>query len=460
MTYCQSEPFVVEGGIVIADATNPSPEAGTIIWNGNDFLGWDGTQWNSLTLGLENHTAPHLNQPTSLSQGLAWTSVAVYEAHYSDNGDAVIFWQDSGNWYLSKYLNGQWSHPYSSSQAILYNSSDMNASGQILFTYESGTNIIVEEVTNTGTSVLGQIPTGTTNSNPKITLNDRGDFFISFFKTIGGQNHVHVVDRSMMTPFQISTYGTSASQHLITCSENGDAVIFWSQEKTINGDIGLYRSEYNGASWASPPGLQNTIDYAESPYSLKITDLVSSTDGQFLLLYDLDEENIGFADYYISHKIIEKRNSIWRTQEMMTSNTSGMTDSEYYDIAVSMSDNGQSNYSYTEYNNDLFTASYGLWKYDHIIENWSYENLGLGHLNYLSNDISNSKEIIACSLLYCGNRKLYLSLDGFKPDKLPNINEGIGLDGSQLGHAQVNVNNSGSYLTTWLQDSKLMYMIN
>jgi len=49
LLFSQNEKLVVEGAIVIMDNDDPAPIAGTIKWDGNDFLGYDGNVWKSLT---------------------------------------------------------------------------------------------------------------------------------------------------------------------------------------------------------------------------------------------------------------------------------------------------------------------------------------------------------------------------------------------------------------------------
>jgi len=49
LLFSQNEKLVVEGAIVIMDNDDPAPVAGTIKWDGNDFLGYDGSVWKSLT---------------------------------------------------------------------------------------------------------------------------------------------------------------------------------------------------------------------------------------------------------------------------------------------------------------------------------------------------------------------------------------------------------------------------
>ncbi len=58
MIFCTSSSFLiaqelleVEGAIQIKHTTNPTPVEGTIRWNGEDFEGWDGQEWISLTTG-------------------------------------------------------------------------------------------------------------------------------------------------------------------------------------------------------------------------------------------------------------------------------------------------------------------------------------------------------------------------------------------------------------------------
>ena len=49
--YSQEEKLEIEGAIQIGNAEDPTPDPGTIRFNpaNNDFEGWDGTQWWSLT---------------------------------------------------------------------------------------------------------------------------------------------------------------------------------------------------------------------------------------------------------------------------------------------------------------------------------------------------------------------------------------------------------------------------
>ncbi len=62
-TLAQEKQLEIEGAIKIGDLDEESPdpqEAGTIRWNptSQDFEGWDGTEWKSLTLSASSHSNP------------------------------------------------------------------------------------------------------------------------------------------------------------------------------------------------------------------------------------------------------------------------------------------------------------------------------------------------------------------------------------------------------------------
>ena len=48
-SYGQSKKVIIDGAIVISDSNGAAPVAGTIRWNGQDFQGYDGTQWRTFT---------------------------------------------------------------------------------------------------------------------------------------------------------------------------------------------------------------------------------------------------------------------------------------------------------------------------------------------------------------------------------------------------------------------------
>ncbi len=52
-SFAQEEKMVVEGAIVISDSEAPIPAAGTVRWNGQDFQGFDGTQWRTFAYVID-----------------------------------------------------------------------------------------------------------------------------------------------------------------------------------------------------------------------------------------------------------------------------------------------------------------------------------------------------------------------------------------------------------------------
>ncbi len=51
----QNEKITIEGTIIISDNNDPNPAPGTIRWTGQDFEGFDGTRWKSLTCGCDEN---------------------------------------------------------------------------------------------------------------------------------------------------------------------------------------------------------------------------------------------------------------------------------------------------------------------------------------------------------------------------------------------------------------------
>lgn len=61
LLYSQNEKLVVEGAIVLSDNDTATPVAGTIKWDGTDFLGFNGTAWVSLTCCNDDGTPVDCN---------------------------------------------------------------------------------------------------------------------------------------------------------------------------------------------------------------------------------------------------------------------------------------------------------------------------------------------------------------------------------------------------------------
>jgi uncharacterized protein (TIGR02145 family) len=125
------EKLTVEGAVILGNAEDASPAAGTIRWTGTDFEGWTGSRWVSLTSGpsggltfvkdIEANTykvvtignqcwmADNL-RTTSYNDGTAipnidmntsWDTVVTPAfAWYNDNMDGKITYGALYNWYV------------------------------------------------------------------------------------------------------------------------------------------------------------------------------------------------------------------------------------------------------------------------------------------------------------------------------------------------------------------------
>lgn len=111
------EKLVVDGGIVISDALDLTPAEGTIRWNSDnqDFEGWNGSEWLSLTRPvLEWGRSPSAYEDSKFSNGSSFEylgSAISIDGDYAvvgspdggnlslDKGSAVVFKKDSNdNW--------------------------------------------------------------------------------------------------------------------------------------------------------------------------------------------------------------------------------------------------------------------------------------------------------------------------------------------------------------------------
>lgn len=119
ITFAQSEKLEVEGAIMISGSEDPNPVAGTIRWSGQDFEGFDGSLWKSLTycssdsgaihdcfgFNLINNINSYIKPNFSCSPDQVFTSVSALNAKINsqtDHGGAV--YQLAGGTYNSSQL--------------------------------------------------------------------------------------------------------------------------------------------------------------------------------------------------------------------------------------------------------------------------------------------------------------------------------------------------------------------
>lgn len=451
------------------DIAGGNPTDGLLIYSNDSDSFWyfDGDEWKEIggNSPMPASISPHLIQPKSLSHGLAWTGVSGdYHAHFANNGEAAIIWEDDGIRYISRYQNDTWCHPQGINTSPDYDvfDSDMNNNGKILLTRVSGTKIIIEEVTTGGnTSVIaGPFETGITYPSPRISINDNGKYFVSFLKDIGGPIHLHVIGTGISSPLQISTLGSNATDHRISYSQDDKAVVFWVQNTTSGSEKGLYRSEYNGTSWQTMPGLNSRIDTSQNDGvdNIILKDIHSSIDGQFMILYDIKMLFLG--NIARNHKRAEKRSGSWTISSIGIS-SGGLAGFDFFNFSSSMSDHGDALICFNQIDNSGATGVLRtLLRYDSNSATWTSASFTNSNHNLRVNSVSDKQGVLISFAEYGGQSKYYINEDALNLTKLSNFNEGIGIDGFTPSMAKVDVINNGKFLLTWIQDNKLMYMIN
>lgn len=106
IAFTQSESMEIEGAIIIADNQAQNPVAGTIRWTGQDFEGFDGTQWKSLTgfSQLSNNVLDYIPDSlhTSISDGTNTIDLSAYIQSALDAKRSVYF--PEGTYYVTNTL--------------------------------------------------------------------------------------------------------------------------------------------------------------------------------------------------------------------------------------------------------------------------------------------------------------------------------------------------------------------
>lgn len=82
IAFAQSEKMEIDGAVILSNNTKVNPDAGTIRWTGQDFEGFDGSVWISLTncdgdVIVDPPTCPHSNYDSHSISNLTSSSVKV-----------------------------------------------------------------------------------------------------------------------------------------------------------------------------------------------------------------------------------------------------------------------------------------------------------------------------------------------------------------------------------------------
>jgi len=93
--FTQTEKMEIEGAIIVSDNDAQNPVAGTIRWTGQDFEGFDGTQWQSLTSlsQLSNNVLDYIpdNLHNSILDGTNTLDLSVYIQSALDSKQNIHF---------------------------------------------------------------------------------------------------------------------------------------------------------------------------------------------------------------------------------------------------------------------------------------------------------------------------------------------------------------------------------
>jgi uncharacterized protein (TIGR02145 family) len=96
------EKVLIEGAIILGNSEATTPDAGTVRWTGNDFEGWTGSNWVSLTSGpcegLSFVKDVEANAYPTVAIGTqCWTAVNLRTEKYND-GSSIPYVNTATNW--------------------------------------------------------------------------------------------------------------------------------------------------------------------------------------------------------------------------------------------------------------------------------------------------------------------------------------------------------------------------
>ena len=111
----------VEGAIELSNTIDPNPDPGTIRWNGQDFEGWDGQQWLSLTNGVKTITDIDNNRYEIVTIGSqTWMRENLATTRYND-GTAIPYVRLAADWAALSSPGFAWYDNTRSEYGALYN---------------------------------------------------------------------------------------------------------------------------------------------------------------------------------------------------------------------------------------------------------------------------------------------------------------------------------------------------
>ena len=118
--YSQEEKLEIAGVIQIANSEDPTPDPGTIRWTGNDFEGFNGAKWVSLT-GKQYVTDINNNRYPILAIGTQTWMLENLRAISCNDGTPIPLVTDNSAWEGLSTAGYSWYNNVASDLGALYN---------------------------------------------------------------------------------------------------------------------------------------------------------------------------------------------------------------------------------------------------------------------------------------------------------------------------------------------------
>jgi hypothetical protein len=255
--------------------------------NGDAVIVWPQSDGMSNQIFRSENRNGSWNDPTSLSDNISpnGQAAALPQVALSENGDALIVWEQSDGTnsriYRSEHRNGAWSDPSGLNGGISPMGSDaksprvaMSDNGDAVIVWDQSDGAKSQIFRSEYRNGVWSDPTGLTdNISPdgqdafvsKVAMNANGEAVIVWQQSDGANIQIfrsEYRNGSWIDPAglsdNLSPDGGTASEPWVAMNGNGEAVIVWKQSDD-SGLTQIFRSEYRNGFWIDPAGLSDNL---------------------------------------------------------------------------------------------------------------------------------------------------------------------------------------------------------
>jgi mRNA-degrading endonuclease HigB of HigAB toxin-antitoxin module len=353
--------------------------------NGNAIIAWYQLDGGIYKVYKSEYRSGAWTHPASINDYISLDGSDAYttDVKMDNNGNAIILWSQSDGIYSaiykSEYRAGVWTHPADPTDNLTpdggdaYNGKvamDDNGNAIIIWYQSDGASHIFKSEYRSGSwthpaDITDYIsPVGSDATDPQVVMDNNGNAIIAWQQSDGAFSQIfkseyrsgswtHPAD-----PFDnISPDGSNAFYANVAMDNNGNTIIFWSQDVAFF-DFRIFKSEYRSGSWTHPVDL---TDYISPDATSAIASKLAMDDNGNAILTWHQPDGSGFAQIFKS----EYRSGSW-THPIDLSDNISPDGNHAIGPMVAMDNNGNSIITWYQMdgsNYQIFRSEYrsGVW---------------------------------------------------------------------------------------------------